>query len=37
MATHISQIRSKANVLMQQGKETLEKAKQAVEQMILGN
>ena len=37
MATHISQIRSKANVLMQRGKETLEKAKQAVEQMILGN
>ena len=37
MATHISQIRSKANVLMQQGTETLEKAKQAVEQMILGN
>lgn len=37
IATHISQIRSKANVLMQQGKEILEQAKQEVEQMILGN
>lgn len=37
IATHISQIRSKANVLMQQGKEILEQAKQEVERMILGN
>jgi len=37
IATHISQIRSKANVLKQQGKEILEQVKQEVEQMILGN
>ena len=37
IATHISQIRSKANVLMQQGKEILEQARQEVERMILGN
>ena len=37
IAVHISQIRSKTNVLMQQGKEILEQAKQEVERMILGN
>ena len=37
IATHISQIRSKANTLKQEGKEILEQAKQEVEQMILGN
>jgi len=37
IATHISQIRSKANVLIQQRKEILEQAKQEVERMILGN
>jgi len=37
IATHISQIRSKANVLMQQGKEILEQVKQEVERMILGD
>ena len=37
IAAHISKIRSKANVLMQQGKEILEQAKQEVERMILGN
>ena len=37
IAAHISQIRSNANILMQQGKEILEQAKQEVERMILGN
>ena len=37
IATHISQIRNKANTLKQEGKEILEQAKQEVEQMILGN
>ena len=37
IATHISQIRNKANALKQEGKEILEQAKQEVEQMILGN
>ena len=37
IAAHISKIRSKANVLMQEGKEILEQAKQEVEQMILGD
>lgn len=37
IATYISQIRSKANILMEQGEECLEKGKQEVEQMILGN
>lgn len=37
IATHISQIRNKANILKQEGKEILEQAKQEVEQMILGN
>ena len=37
IATHISKIRREANVLMKQGKEILEQAKQEVERMILGN
>ena len=37
IASHITQIRSKANELKQEGKEILEQAKQEVEQMILGN
>ena len=37
IATHISQIRSKANALKKEGKEILEQAKQEVERMILGN
>ena len=37
IATHISQIRNKANVLKQEGKDFLEQAKQEVERMILGN
>ena len=37
MAVHISQIRSKANVLKLEGKEILEQVKQEVEQMILGD
>ena len=37
IATHISKTRKEANVLMQQGKEILEQAKQEVEQMILSN
>ena len=37
IATYISQIRSKANILMEQGEECLEKGKQEVVQMILGN
>ena len=37
IATHISQIRNKANTLKQEGKEILEQAKQEVEQMILEN
>lgn len=37
ITTHISKIRREANVLMQQGKEILEQAKQEVERMILGN
>ena len=37
IATHISQIRNKANILKQEGKEFLEQAKQEVERMILGN
>ena len=37
IATHISQIRNKANALKNEGKEILEQAKQEVEQMILGN
>ena len=37
IATHISQIRNKANTLKQEGKEILEQAKQEVDQMILGN
>ena len=37
IATHISQIRNKANTLKQEGKEILEQAKQEVEQMILGD
>lgn len=37
IATHISQIRNKANTLKQEGKGILEQAKQEVEQMILGN
>ena len=37
IATHISQIRNKVNILKQEGKEILEQAKQEVEQMILGN
>ena len=37
IATHISQIRNKANILKQEGKEFLEQAKQDVEQMILGD
>jgi type II restriction-modification enzyme len=37
IATHISQIRNKANALKQEGKDFLEQAKQEVERMILGN
>ena len=37
IATHISQIRNKANALKQEGKGILEQAKQEVEQMIFGN
>ena len=37
MATHISQIRNKANALKQEGKGILEQAKQEVERMIFGN
>jgi len=37
ITTHISKIRREANVLMKQGKEILEQAKQEVERMILGN
>ena len=37
IVSHITQIRSKANELKQEGKEILEQAKQEVEQMILGN
>ena len=37
IATHISQIRNKANALKNEGKEILEQAKQEVERMILGN
>ena len=37
IATHISQIRNKANALKKEGKEILEQVKQEVEQMILGD
>ena len=37
IAANISKIRREANVLMKQGKEILEQAKQEVERMILGN
>ena len=37
IASHITQIRSKANALKKEGKEILEQAKQEVERMILGN
>ncbi|GJH40881.1 HsdS polypeptide [Capnocytophaga sp. HP1101] len=37
IATYISQIRSKANLLKREGKEILEQAKKEVERMILGN